>query len=62
MQISRNILSWLNDTTISTRPTPMATSKSFLDGFQNAEGDPDEKVQEKLKKQYGIGLGMALMN
>ena len=40
----------------------MATSKSFLDGFQNAEGDPDEKVQEKLKKQYGIGLGMALMN
>jgi hypothetical protein len=48
-------LSWLKDTTISARPTPMPTSKSFLDGFQSADGDPDEKVQEQLKKRYGFG-------
>jgi hypothetical protein len=33
----------------------MPTSKSFLDGFQTAEGDPNEKTQETLKKQYGFG-------
>ena len=33
----------------------MPTSKSFSDGFQTAEGDPDEKAQEKLKNQYGFG-------
>jgi hypothetical protein len=33
----------------------MPTSKSFFDGFQTAEGDPDKKAQEKLKKQYGFG-------
>jgi hypothetical protein len=49
------LLSWLKDTPISARPTPMPTSKSFLDGFQTAEGDPNEKTQEALKKQYGFG-------
>jgi hypothetical protein len=49
------LLTWLKDTPISVRPTPMPSSKSFLDGFQTAEGDPDEKIQEKLKKQYGFG-------
>jgi hypothetical protein len=49
------LLSWLKDTPISARPTPMPTSKSFLDGFQTAEGDPNEKVQEALKKQYDFG-------
>ena len=33
----------------------MPTSKLSLDGFQTAEGDPNEKVQEALKKQYGFG-------
>jgi hypothetical protein len=49
------LTTWLKDTPISVRPTPMPSSKSFLDGFQTAEGNPDEKIQEKLKKQYGFG-------
>jgi hypothetical protein len=49
------LLTWLKDTPISARPTPMPTTKSFLDGFQTAQGDPDDKIQEKLKKQYGFG-------
>jgi hypothetical protein len=49
------LLTWLKDTTISARPTPMPTSKAFLGGFQTAEGNPDDKAQEQLKKQYGLG-------
>jgi hypothetical protein len=41
------LLTWLKDTPISVRPTQMPPSKAFLDGFQTAEGDPDEKIQEK---------------
>jgi hypothetical protein len=38
----------------------MPTSKLSLDGFQTAEGDPNEKVQEALKKQYGLAIETAL--
>jgi hypothetical protein len=39
------LLTWLKDTTISARPTPMPTSRAFLDAFQTAEGNPYKKLK-----------------
>jgi hypothetical protein len=36
-------------------PTPMPTTDSFMKSFDTTVGDPDEKVQKALEKEYKFG-------
>jgi hypothetical protein len=49
---------WMNENQLrdmTNRPLPIPTNDTFLKSFQTATGDPDEKVQAKLKDKYKFG-------
>lgn len=47
---------WMSDLRdMANRPLPMPANDTFLKAFYKAEGNPDLKEQERLKKEYGFG-------
>ena len=51
------LVTWMKDMKVcADRPLPFPTTAAFLDELNSSIGDADEKVQEKLKKEYGCGF------
>ena len=50
----KHLEAWMNDDLkdMVNRPLPMPATESFKKSFETAVGDPDEKVQHKLEKEY----------
>jgi hypothetical protein len=52
----RHLEGWMDNLKLSAyMPTPMPTTDSFMKSFDTAVGDPDEKVQKALEKEYKFG-------
>eukprot|EP00956_Cyclotella_meneghiniana_P004202 scaffold5163_cov49-Cyclotella_meneghiniana.AAC.3 len=54
----KHLQEWMNDAQLrdmSNRPLPIPTHESFTKNFHNIPGDPNEKAQELLKKEFKFG-------